>query len=757
LIFLKKIPLFSIIVLVSITGSVFANCYPGNALEFDGIDDYVDLPQNNPIWLPQENFTLLLWVYFERDLTNLMNNEKLLDLNHGESADPANELGYGIMRLNTGEVWFRLTTITNTDEDLATDDILYKDRWYHIAAIRNGTSQEVYINGQLSKSRTCSPDPVKFFGGYDDDKVSIGRSTNFGTPELHLKGMIDEVAIFDRALSAEEVAQLYCCDGCVSDLSPLAYWNFDEDRGQVTYDVSDNGMDGHLGNDPCNFDYSDPVRVESGVPINNFYIDDNYPDDPCHGIPGALVGDPCFSDPLENGTICHPFDSIQKAIDKAANQIRGCYPKIIASDGVYSGIGNYDIDTLGLAVTIKSENGPKNCIIDCNSLGRGFIVQNGEDLDTVIDGFTIIDGYAAECAGAIDCNNGSPTINNCLIEGNYAGWSGGAIFCQDSNAQINNCIITDNFCEASGAGICGVRGFPVIKNCLITNNDGYFSGGASSVYDCNMTIINCTIADNIASHPYLSTGGVYCWQGDVNIVNTIIWDNNSPGSEQIEFFMGNEACKVTYSDIQIEDSNLVWVGTGNLNDDPCFAAPEFGDYHLKSTAGRWAQILDSAADLNNDDIVNQLDLGIFVENWLYTGEETYLDLYRATSIDFRDFDVFADNWHSVGQNKADFSENNHVDWADLGIFAEYWLDTGREIPVDLYYEASIDFKDYAVLALNWLHTGWVYSDTETSLCIDAGDPNCDCTLEPQPNGDRINMGTYGNTEYASKSPYTEAK
>jgi len=337
--------------------------------------------------------------------------------------------------------------------------------------------------------------------------------------------------------------------------------------------------------------------------------------------------------------------------------------------------------------------------------------------------------------------------------GNYAGWSGGAIFCQDKDAEIVNCTITENFCEASGAGICGVAGFPVIKNCLITKNDGYFSGAAASVYGCYMTIINCTVADNNARHTYLATGGIYCWQGDAKIINTIVWNNNSSPNNQIEFFDGYETCTITYSDIQIEDSNLVWEGTGNLNDDPLFAAPESGDYHLKSTAGRWEQILDSTADLKDDDVVNWLDLEIFIDYWLYAGAEIDIDLYREESIDFKDFVVLASNWLEAGLLDADFDESSFVDCNDLGIFTQYWLDTGREIPVDLYYEALINFKDYAVLALDWLHTGWIYSDTETSPCIDAGSPVYDYTVEPEPNGDRINMGTYGNTKYASKSPY----
>jgi hypothetical protein len=42
-------------------------------------------------------------------------------------------------------------------------------------------------------------------------------------------------------------------------------------------------------------------------------------------------------------------------------------------------------------------------------------------------------------------------------------------------------------------------------------------------------------------------------------------------------------------------------------------------------------------------------------------------------------------------------------------------------------------------------------DDVTSPCIDAGDPNSPVGDEPEPNGDRINMGAYGGTTEASKS------
>jgi hypothetical protein len=46
---------------------------------------------------------------------------------------------------------------------------------------------------------------------------------------------------------------------------------------------------------------------------------------------------------------------------------------------------------------------------------------------------------------------------------------------------------------------------------------------------------------------------------------------------------------------------------------------------------------------------------------------------------------------------------------------------------------------------------WVRDDI-TSPCIDAGNPGCPVGDEPAPNGNRINMGAYGGTATASKSP-----
>ncbi|MDQ1276350.1 MAG: hypothetical protein QG610_1926, partial [Euryarchaeota archaeon] len=78
-------------------------------------------------------------------------------------------------------------------------------------------------------------------------------------------------------------------------------------------------------------------------------------------------------------------------------------------------------------------------------------------------------------------------------------------------------------------------------------------------------------------------------------------------------------------------------------------------------------------------------------------------------------------------------------------------ESASDIHVDPLFadQANHDYHLKSV-AGRWNGAEWV-SDTVNSPCINAGYTSSDYSNEPEDNGDRINIGRYGNTKYASKS------
>jgi len=283
------------------------------------------------------------------------------------------------------------------------------------------------------------------------------------------------------------------------------------------------------------------------------------------------------------------FSTIQDAIDDS-NTFDDCI--IWVSPGTYTGSGNRDIDFMNKAITVTSTDPNDPCvvsatIIDCGSSRSnphcGFYFHRNEDHTSVVDGFTIINGYghyiafdAIYTGGAIHCSYGSgPRIRRCIFKNNmndktHSDTHGGAVGCyaegwSSVSPLIENCIIYDN--EAYyGGGISVISMSPTIRNCIIRDNDAVRGGGINLFWPWNPYINNCTIVNNSAS-----TGGGISSSGSYStetIMNCILWGN---GDDLYD-------CSATYS--CISDCNDVNEANHNICDDPLFINADSNNFHI---------------------------------------------------------------------------------------------------------------------------------------------------------------------------------
>jgi parallel beta-helix repeat protein len=191
---------------------------------------------------------------------------------------------------------------------------------------------------------------------------------------------------------------------------------------------------------------------------------------------------------LATATVLHvpsEYPTIQTGINAAVDG-----DTVLVADGTYTGNGNRDIDFYGKAIVVVSENGPEATIIDCegDSLDphRGFYFHSGEDSTSVVQGFTIMNGWATLYGGGVYCNESSPTIENNIILRNTAVHNGAGIYCNmNSCAIITGNAITGNTAYLSGGGILcswNYYSYPTIVGNEFTENQAEKGGAVFCEY-----------------------------------------------------------------------------------------------------------------------------------------------------------------------------------------------------------------------------------------------------------------------------------
>ena len=210
---------------------------------------------------------------------------------------------------------------------------------------------------------------------------------------------------------------------------------------------------------------------------------------------------------------------------------------IYVKDGTYT----ETIDFKGKDITLRSENGSDNCILDGENTRRIINFESGEGENTLLYGFTIKNGGGGHNkGGGIFIDASSPTIRNCIIENNSAGKFGGGIYLDNSSTIIDSCIIRNNISERGG-GVSIKDGAPIITNCRIENNISEEKGGGiyyeNTDEDNELKLEGCVLGSNTSQH---RGGGLYIEVGFPQLILCTFEDNIASEGGAVYIFDEND-------------------------------------------------------------------------------------------------------------------------------------------------------------------------------------------------------------------------
>jgi len=237
------------------------------------------------------------------------------------------------------------------------------------------------------------------------------------------------------------------------------------------------------------------------------------------------------------------FSTIQAAISSSS---------VVEGDTVIVRPGTYveNIDFLGKAITLVSDQGADVTTIDGNQTGSVVTFVSGETETSVLKGFTITNGKSNR-GGGIFASFSSPKILANIVTANTAedvpgveiDAIGGGVYCENSSVRIegnridgNSTVAVDWYRNAWGGGIyckncdARIRRNRIRSNSVISNGTYDAGGGGIAVAGGSVEISGNEITENLAlSAVSLGDntwgGGIFCLDSHPAILNNVILGN----------------------------------------------------------------------------------------------------------------------------------------------------------------------------------------------------------------------------------------
>lgn len=244
---MKKLFTFFLIIVLN---QAKAQCVQNsNSLSFNGTSSSASIPVD-PLLIITNSITIEAWVNAAGLTTNTTPTNNSIVCHHGwQYGEQGYVLRAGIGSLGTPQISFNIAGIdtlgnyASWQQVVSTGIPFNLNTWYHVAGTYDGDSIRCYINGAIA-GVTGFKGTIRDSSAYN---LSIGKLAYSGGGTRYWNGKIDEVRMWNRALSATELQT-----NMSQHIDPSAqtgligYWRFNEGSGSTFSDLSGNNLSGSL-------------------------------------------------------------------------------------------------------------------------------------------------------------------------------------------------------------------------------------------------------------------------------------------------------------------------------------------------------------------------------------------------------------------------------------------------------------------------------------------------------------------------------
>ena len=180
-----------------------------SAYSFDGINNYISVPSNSSI-SPQNKITISCWVYVNS--TNSWN--QFVTKRYSNSTSPYNSYIIAENSNNIGATEYYTSGIdfvNNGGISLNDNTPLPINLWYNYVLVYDGSMMKLYRDGVLVNSIPANGDI-----SYSNLPLYFGST---GIVNQCLNGKIDDIGIWNRALTQQEITQLFNQNQCTTNIT----------------------------------------------------------------------------------------------------------------------------------------------------------------------------------------------------------------------------------------------------------------------------------------------------------------------------------------------------------------------------------------------------------------------------------------------------------------------------------------------------------------------------------------------------------